>query len=121
MTNLTGLNFDIVINLINKYGVSVIVTPITKTTSNIEGDETLSEGTNYSEQVYFSKRSVNWKPDSAGLIEGADAIALIKPTSNIKKDDKITHNNYTYRVQSVINRDQAGGGVMYKTVTLFII
>jgi hypothetical protein len=39
----------------------------------------------------------------------------------IKKDDKITHNSNDYRVQNVINRDQGGGTVMYKTITLFLI
>ena len=117
----TGVNFDIVLNLINRYGVSVTVTPVTKTISNIEGDETLSDGTTYSETIYFSRRSTDWKPDSVGLIEGADAIALITPTSSIAKDYKILHNAKNYRVQSVIDRDQAGGEVMYKTITLFLI
>lgn len=118
---MTGINYSIVLNLITKYGVSVTVTPVTKTTSNIEGDETLTDGTTYSQTIYFSRRSTDWKIDSPGLIEGADAIALINPTSNIAKDFKILHNTKTYRVQSVINRDQPGGTVMYKTITLFLI
>jgi hypothetical protein len=117
----TGLNYDIVLNLITKYGVDVTITPITKTTSNIEGDEALTSGSTYSERIYFSRRSTNWAPDSPGLIEGADAIALITPTSSIVKDYKVLHNGKNYRVQSVIDRDQGGGTVMYKTITLFLI
>ena len=117
----TGLNYGVVLNLITKYGVDVTITPVTKSISNIEGDETLSNGSTYSERIYFSRRSTDWAPDSPGLIEGADAIALITPSSEIVKDYQILHNAKTYRVQSVIDRDQGGGTVMYKTITLFLI
>ena len=117
----TGLNYDVVNNLIVKYGVDVSVTPVVKTISSVEGDEVLTEGTPYSERIYFSRRSTSWAPDSPGLVEGADAIGLVSEVSGIVKDYKVLHNGKSYRVQSVIDRDQGGGTVMYKTITLFLI
>ena len=119
--DITGVNFDIIKNLITKYGVEVDVTPVTKTISNIEGDESLNEGSSYKETVYLSRRSTDWTMDEAGLIKGGDAIMLVNDDSLISKDYKIKHNNYTYRVHMVIDRAQAGGRVMFKTANLFLI
>jgi len=121
LVNNTGLSFEVITNLINKYGVKVKVTPIKKEISNIEGDELLLELPSYSEIIFFSRKNTNWNQNNIGLIEGADAIGIIKSDSVIKKDFKILHNGNNYRVQSVINRDQGGGVVMFKTITLFLI
>ena len=117
----SGINFDVVINLINRYGSSVTITPVTKTISNIEGDESLVSGVPYKETVYFSHRKVDWMFDEASLLEGGDAIMLVEPTSEVSKDDVITYNNSDYRIQDVINRTQAGGEVMFKSCNLFLI
>lgn len=117
----TGVNFDIVLNLITQYGSSVTVTPVTKTISNIEGDETLTEGTTYSETVYLSRKSTDWSFDEAGLVKGGDAVMIITPSSSIKKDDLVKHNDTTYRVQNIIKRTQAGGTNMFTSCNLFLV
>ncbi len=117
----TGIDFDIFINSITKYGDSVVRTPVTQTISNIEGDETLTDGTNETITVYISRKAKPWTFDKAGMIEGGDAVMLTLPTQTINRQDKITWNGNTYRVLTVINRDQLGGNVAYKACNLFLI
>lgn len=117
----TGLNFTIIKFLINKYGSDVKITPVVKTISNMEGDETLTLGTPYNTRIYISRRSTDWNLDESGLIKGGDAIALVNPNVNLEKDYLVTWNNSVYRVQMIINRDQGGGTVMYRTANLFLV
>ena len=117
----TGINFKIFTNVINKYGDAVIRTPVTKTISNIEGDETLTDGTPETITVYIVRKATKWTFDTIGQIEGGDAQMLTKSTQTINKNDKITWNGNTYRVQDVLNRDNPGGNVCYKTCNLFLI
>lgn len=119
--NVTGVNFKIIKDLLNKYGVDVEVTPVTKTISNTEGDEKLTSGTKYTERVYFSRKTKDWSLDEAGLIKGGDGVMLINDDSLINKDYKIKHSGNHYRVQDVIERSQAGGHVMFKTCNVFLI
>lgn len=116
-----GLNFDIVKNLIDKYGSDVIITPVTKTISNISGDESLNESNSYEIKAYISRRTTSWNVDEAGLIKGGDAVMITKPEDNIQKDYVITWNDRKYRVQDVIDRDQGGGRIMFRTSNLFLI
>lgn len=117
----TGIQFKIVLSLIDRYGSNVEVIPVTKTTSNVEGDETLTEGTPYSTKIYISRRTVDFSVDVGGEIKNGDAVALIKPEQNINKNDVVVWNGNSYRVHDVIRRDQVGGEVMFKTLTLFLI
>ena len=115
------MNFNIINNIINKYGFKVSITPVVKTNSNVEGDETLTDGTSYEETVYLSRRSDDWSFDQAGLIRGGDAVMLVTASSSVDKDYKVLANGVTYRVQDVIDRSQAGGTSMFKTCNLFVI
>lgn len=122
MTNLApGVDFTLFTGIIDTYGDIVVRTPVTKTESNIEGDETLNDGTPENIQGYLSRKTAPWMFDKPGLIQGGDAILLVYPTQTINKNDKITHNNVTYRVQQTLNRDQIGGVVAYISCNLFKI
>jgi hypothetical protein len=100
---------------------AVTRTPITKTTSNVNGDETLTAGTPATINVYIARKNRPWFLDKAGLVEGGDAIMLVAYSQTIAKDDKITWNGNDYRVQTVLDRDMLGGGIAYRTCNLFLI
>jgi hypothetical protein len=119
--NFTGVNFNVVLNLITKYGSSVTITPVVKTTSNISGDETLTEGTSFTATLYVSRKTSDWFVDQAGLIKGGDLLIVAPPTTDIDKDYVVTFNGDDYRVHYVISRDQAGGTAMFKTVSCYLI
>jgi hypothetical protein len=122
MTNsYTGIYLPVYANMLTKYGDDVVRTAITKTTSNIEGDETLTGGSTSTLRAYLSHRVRPWFVDKAGLIEGGDAVMIVKSTDTVNKDDLITHNNITYRVQSIIARTQPGGNTAFYTAQLFKI
>ncbi len=122
MTNTnTGINFNIFSNTITKYGSDVIRTAVTKTTSNFTGDETLTNGSTAEIRAYIVRKARGWIFDKEGEIEGGDAQMLTKANQTINKNDLITWNNNTYRVQNVLNRDQIGGTVALKNCNLFLI
>lgn len=120
----SGVEFTIYANTIRQYGHNVLRTPVTKQTSNISGDETLTgsgvEGTPEVILVYFSRKNAPWFIDKAGLIAGGDAIMLVTAGQTINKDDKISYGGLDYRVQDVIPRDQAGGITAFKSCNLFL-
>jgi hypothetical protein len=117
----TGQDFSVYANMIFMYGHNVLRTPVTKTESNITGDETLTDGTPEVITVYFSRKNAPWTFDKAGLIQGGDAQMLTQDSQTINKNDKIAYDGITYRVQDVLARDQIGGIVAYKTCNLFKI
>jgi len=98
-------------------------TPVTKITDPITGDETLSDGSTEDIYVIFLKRKTKWMFDKEGLIEGGDAYVMTLPNQTINKDDKITINSETYRVQDVIVRNTGppDNDDMYKYCNLFLV
>ena len=63
--------------------------PITKTTSNTSGEETLTEGTPEMIKAYFMLTGQNWDYQKAGFIEKGDAVLLAKYEDGVKKNDLI--------------------------------
>jgi hypothetical protein len=116
----TGIQFGVYANMISKYGDSVVRTPITKTENNLTGNEILTEGTPVSITTYIVRKNTAWKFDKEGLIQGGDAQMIVPSTVTINRDDKITWNGNTYRVMNVLNRDNGGGNVAYKSCNLFL-
>lgn len=101
---------------------SVTLTPVSTSISNIEGDKALTEGTPSVINCYIVRQEKKWLFDKAGLIEGGDAIMLVRADQVIKKDYTVQWNNNTYRVQDVLSRDHPAEGVtVYKRCNLFII
>lgn len=117
----TGINFDIFANTFDKYGDSVSRVPITISQTNIEEDEVQTRGTTATLQVYIVRKARPWTFDKVGMVEGGDAVMLVKSTDTINRHDQIIWNSNTYRVQTVLNRDQIGGNVAYKACNLYLL
>jgi hypothetical protein len=107
--------------MIDKYGDTVTIASRTKTIDNTSGDETITLGTPASTKVYIVRKNSPWYFDKAGLLEGGDAQMLTKPATTVNKDDVVAWNGHSYRIQHVLNRDNPGGNVAYKTCNLFLI
>jgi len=89
------------------FGKDLVVTPVTKTTSNITGDETLTEGTSVTVKGSLYKASDKYAQDNPGLIKDADAVVTFPPGTSIAKDYKITWNSENFRVDDT--EEQAFG------------
>lgn len=101
-------------------GVSVTYTPVTTTQHNITGQDEFSDGSTSTITVVFENANQKYSLDKAGLTQGADARMFCKDTQTIRRNDKITYNSHTYRVENVSKRyfkDQA----MFQTVLLYLI
>lgn len=101
-------------------GATVTRTPVVKTTSNIEGDETLTDGTPETIVVHFERHNQSWNFDKPGKIEGGDAFMLIKESQTMNVDDKITYEGESFRVHDVIDR-YVSNEKNYKEVNLFLL
>ena len=105
---------------LSELGATVTRTIVTKTTSNIDGDETLTESTNESVVVYFMREGQEWEFGKEGQLEKGDAFMLIKSDQAMTKEDKITYEGEEFRVDRIINRYVANE-LNYKQVNLFLI
>ena len=117
----TGILFKPFANAIKKYGSVVTRYPVTKTLTNVTGDEIPTYGAAEYIQAYITIRSDERRFDKAGLIYESDAIMLVQPLQDLYPDDKIVFNGDTFKVQKVIDRSQAGGNVAFKRAELFRI
>lgn len=76
---------------------------VTKTVSNITGQETLSYASGVSIKVYFMKYNQQWDYQKSGFHEKGDAVMLALPASGVKKDDRIVIDDQTYRIQEAFS------------------
>jgi len=94
---LTADDFD---RILDDYAGSVVShTPVTKTTSNKSGKETLSDGTAANIKCYFMRTGQNWDYVKAGFIERGAAVILAKYADSVAMNDKITFKGVVYRVR----------------------
>ena len=107
-------------NMITNFAKTISRTPVTKTTSNLTGDETLTEGASADISGAFFRKEDAYKLGNFGLLEGADAVLLVLPTVTINKDDKLTYDSVDYRVDDVITR-RLGTTSFYKAARCFAI
>ena len=84
--------------MIDNFAKVIIRTPITKTISNISGDEELINGTPVNISGAFFRKDDSWSQGKEGLFQGADAILLVKKEVIISKDDKISFDSEDYRI-----------------------
>ena len=112
--------FGSIVNYLAAFAKSVSRTPVTKTTSNVTGDETLTAGSAGTVQATFFKRDNVWNIKNPGLIEDADAIMMVSSSQTLNKDDIIGFDGETFRVNKVINRKLGTTDIM-KTAWLFQI
>ena len=80
-------------------GRTISHTPVTKTQSNITGEETLADGIPQNIKCYVMKTGQNFDFKKAGFIEQGDAIGLFKIADTVTKDDKVTINSEVFRVK----------------------
>jgi len=116
------INFDATPfqEMITGHSKTLSYTPVTKTTSNIRGEETLTDGTPSNISGAFFRKEDEWSQKKEGLFQGADAIVMVLPAVTIAKDSKITYDSETYRIDSIITR-RLGTTVFYKMGRLFKI
>ena len=90
--------------MIDNFSKVVVRTPVTKTTSNISGDETLTEGEPVNISGAFFRKEDSWSQDKEALFQGADAIIMVNTDVTINKNDKLSYGSEDYRVIRVIDR-----------------
>jgi len=114
------INFDTTTyeNLIDNFGKTISREAATKTTDNVTGDETLSYAAASNITGTFFKKSDEWMQDKQGLLEGADAVLMVKNGVTIAKDDRLTYDSEEYLVQDVITR-RLGTSVFYVMARCF--
>ena len=105
--------------MIDAFAKTLTRTPVTKTISNVTGNESLTEGTPVSISGPFFRQEDDWSQDRAGLFQGADAILLLKNDVVLNKDDKITYDGQDYRVEKVVDRGY-GETEIHQTFRLFL-
>ena len=86
------------------HGVDVTLNRVTKTTSNLTGDRTLSYGGNVTITVVFLKRNTIRDYEKDGLVERADGYIMVKPSDAVLRGDKITKDGDVFRVEKVDER-----------------
>jgi len=99
--NFTNAGYEL---MIDNFGKTISRTPVTKTTSNITGDETLTDGSAANITGAFFRREDAWSQDKEALFQGADAVLMVKDGVTIAKDDKLSYDSENYRVISVVER-----------------
>ena len=111
----------------NYAGRQISHTPVTQTTSNISGQETLTDGTAVTIKAYFMRTNQNWDYEKLGFLEKGHAVVLAKYADSVSKNSKITADSHTYRVKEVFNVpgvfDSTGTNTsfIYSACNLFLI
>ena len=103
------------------WGVTVSRTPVTKTVSNIEGDETLTDGTPEDILAVFHKKKADYAQSNEGLVITQNAYVMVSPTQTLNKDDTITYQGETWRIYNVVTRGPAGSVALYTYADMFLI
>lgn len=106
--------------MITNFSKSLTYTPVTKTTTNLSGAETLTDGTASTIKGAFYKEDEYYKSDKEALFQGADAILKVHTTVTLNKNDKITYADETFRIDKVMTR-RIGITPFYKFARLFLV
>jgi hypothetical protein len=105
--------------MLDNFKKTVTYTPVTKTTSNISGSETLTDGATSSINIVLFKQENIINQSFEGLFQGADAVVLFKDDITINFNDKITYDGITYRVGANPTTRRLGESVFYNVARLF--
>lgn len=96
---LTVNDFDRILD--NYAGRQIIHVPVTQTTSNISGEETLTDGTPAEIKAYIMRTGQNWDFEKAGFFEKGDAVALTKYADSVAMNDKIYADGVTVTISNI--------------------
>jgi len=109
--------------IIDRLARTVTHIPVTKTTDNIYGNETLTDGSSVSISGVFLKIADKWMFDEQGKVEGGDAYLMVKDTVTISVDDKITVDSETYRIGDILKvySDESNSTELFQHCNLFKI
>lgn len=94
-------------------GRTVSRTPITKTTHNVTGRETLTKGSPADITAVAIKWDTSFTQQETALMEGADAYIMVAPAVTLNEYDYITFDSDTYEVFK-LTTIYVAGTAMYK-------
>lgn len=77
--------------------------PVTQSTSNITGEEVLTDGTPVNIKCYMIKTGQNFNYQEMGFMEQGDMVGLFKISDSVAKDSKITINGEVFRVKEAFD------------------
>lgn len=123
MAQLTAMGIgesDFLNGPLNDFGQTLTLTPRTKTISNVTGSPTFTSSTATTIQAFIFKRAKDYDWQKEGLFEGGDFVMYAKQDADISKDDLISYNGETLRIDKILLRT-IGDADMFKTCNLYKI
>lgn len=112
---LTQSDFEAMLDSYAGRQVSHIV--VTKTTSNISGQESLSEASPVNIKAYFMRTAQNWDYQKSGFFEKGDAVMLAQIPAGVTIDDIIIVEGEKFRVKEAFDvpgvYDSTGSNSIY--------
>ena len=94
-------------------GRTVSRTPITKTTNNVTGRETLTSGSAANITAIAVLVGPTWTQEEIAKLEGADGFIQVAPSTTLNEHDLITFDSNTYEVHRLVTI-RAAGTAMFK-------
>lgn len=85
----------------NYFGREITRVPVTQGTSNISGQETLTDGTPDEIKAYYLRRNQTWDYKKEGFLEQGDAVLLSKIDDAVKINHKIYADGTKLTISSI--------------------
>lgn len=104
--------------MLDVFEKSLTRTPRVKQLDNYSGDERLIPSTPITIQGAFFRQEDVWVQQYGALVQGADAVLLVKPNVVIAREDLITYKGENYRIDKVTRR-RLGDTQFYQVARLF--
>ncbi|MFQ5621286.1 MAG: hypothetical protein ACE5FT_05570 [Candidatus Nanoarchaeia archaeon] len=109
---------SVIYNMIAHRGINVTVNPITRTYSNITGDEHLTSGAGVSHKVLIANKMWRTTLDKEGRFVDADAFIITNGSVTFDKLDWITYGGSMFEVRMTDVRRYKGSG-LFSFATLY--
>ncbi len=94
------LNADDFNQILDEYaGRTISHIPVVQTTSNLTGEETLTDQTAIDIKCYVMKTNQSFNYKEVGFIEQGDVVCLAKVEDNVKINSKLIINGEVFRVK----------------------
>jgi hypothetical protein len=115
-----GFNANVYQTMIKNFSKSLTYTPVTKTTDNITGDETITDGTPATISGAFFKRDQTYSQTFEGLFKDAPAILLVLPDVELVKNGYIEYDGEKYQNRDGLFKRKLGVTHMYNVARLYL-